>query len=151
MAHCYASPGLDNTAAAIRCYERALENDREGVAVQKLATLHKQRGERKEAAKYYLMNLNRIEEEGLTGQDAVEAMQYLAQYYKEEGELDAAQKYFERLLDYGPVNEQEDAKASLRAIQDEMAGAKAAEVAGTPAMSTPGSWGGSDVGITPPR
>lgn len=150
MAHCYASPGLDNTAAAIRCYERALENDKEGVAVQKLAMLHRQRGDKKEAAKYYLMNLNRIEEEGLTGQDAVEAMQYLALYYKEEGQLDTAQQYFERLLDYGPVNEQEDAKAALKAIQDLVA-AKAAEPDGTPGMSTPGSWGGSDMGITPPR
>ena len=147
MAHCYASPALGNTAAAIRCYERALENDREGVAVQQLAELHRKRGERREAAKYYNMNLARIEDEGLSGQDTVDAVQFLAQFYKEEGDLETAQKCYERLLDFGAVNGQTEAKASLRAIQDEMASLREAQAAGTPAMSTPGS----NMGITPPR
>jgi anaphase-promoting complex subunit 8 len=146
MAHCYASPALDNIPAAIRCYERALENDKEGVAVQQLATLHKKRGDKKEAAKYYRMNLGRIDEEGLNGQDAVEALQYLAQYHKEEGELDIASTYFERLLDFQGA--QEDAKSELRELQMEMTRAKENKAMGRSpgAMSTPGS----DMGITPP-
>ena len=146
LAHCYASPALSDTAAAIRCYERALKNDREGVAVAQLATLHKQRGETEAAAKYYKMNIDRIESEGLSGQDAVVAMQFLAQYHKSKGELETAQTYFERLLDFGQVLEQEDAKASLRSIQEEIQASRAAQVAGTPTMGTPGS----DMGITPP-
>lgn len=44
------------------------------------ALLHERRGERGEAAHYFRMNLQRIDEQGNAGQDAVEALQFLGQY-----------------------------------------------------------------------
>lgn len=149
IAQCFASPAVGNVAAAIACYERALPGDREGVAVAALAKLHAERGDAAAAARYYRMNLDRIDKEGLTGHaDALVALKFLAEYAKAGGDLGAAQSYYERLLDYGPATQQEDAKASLRAIQEEAAATRIAAAAGggAPTMMSPGS----DMGITPP-
>lgn len=46
------------------------------------AQLHDALGQRTAAAHYYARNLQRIDAEGLTGSDLVEALQYLAQHCK---------------------------------------------------------------------
>ena len=148
MGHCYASPALGQHEAAVRCYRRALPHDKEGVALRQLATLHEKMGQRKEAAYFYSLNLQRVEAEGQgAGQDAADALSFLAQYHREIGEFEASQQYYTRLLDYGLPQHREVAKESLREIQEAMAGAAAG--VGTPGggMSTPGSM---DMGMTPP-
>jgi len=146
MAHCYASPALAQTEAAIRCYRRALPHDKEGVAMRQLAALHAALGQKKEAAHYYALNLQRVEGEGQSsGQDALDALSFLASYYRETGEYEVSQQYYTRLLDYGMPQQRELAKESLREIQSMLA---ARAVGGTPGgMSTPGSM---DLGTTPP-
>lgn len=46
------------------------------------AKLHERLGQRSEAAHYHRFNLERIEGEGLSGQDAVEALTFLAGFHK---------------------------------------------------------------------
>lgn len=145
MAHCYATPALGAAPEAIRCYRRALPNDREGVALRQLASLHAAAGERREAAGYHRLNLARVTAEGaLAGQDAVDALTFLAQFAREEGDLEAAEGFYTRLLDYGGATQQlEEAKTSLREIRDAMAARGPAPRAGP----SPGS----DMGVTPPH
>ena len=95
-------------------------------------------GQRFEAAKYHRLNLERIEAEGASGQDCVEALSFLAAWHRELGELEAAEGYYTRLLDYGAAGK-EQAKASLREIRDLLA-----------AHGGGGGGGGSSVGgVTP--
>lgn len=147
LGHCYASTALEDYDLAIQCYKLALPHDNEGVALRALATIHRNRREKGEAAHYYKMNLERMEMEGLTGEDKVEALQFLAQYNKEAGELETAQKYYEQLLDYGAAHGREEAKASLKEIHSAMEDTRAVEMAVTPGMSV--STPGSDMGISP--
>lgn len=46
------------------------------------AKLHERLGQRAEAAHYHDLNLQRIDGEGLSGQDAVEALTFLADFHK---------------------------------------------------------------------
>ena len=46
------------------------------------AKLHDRLGQRPESAHYHKLNLDRIDAEGLSGQDAVEALTFLADYHK---------------------------------------------------------------------
>jgi hypothetical protein len=46
------------------------------------AKLHARLGQRMDAAFYHKMNLDRIDGEGASGQDAVDALTYLADYHK---------------------------------------------------------------------
>jgi anaphase-promoting complex subunit 8 len=64
MGQCYESEQLLMTVAAIRCYQRAVTwNDMEGIALAKLARLHRESGNEKAAAHYYRLNLTRLEKE----------------------------------------------------------------------------------------
>jgi len=118
MGQCYENDHLDMKEAAIRCYNRAVENnDREGIALSKLAKLHANRGERDAAAHYHRLNLKRLDHEqgGEASPDLVYALSFLATHAKECGDLATAESLCSRLLDHsGP--EKEDAKALLREI-----------------------------------
>jgi anaphase-promoting complex subunit 8 len=107
----------------VRCYRRALANDdREGIALAKLAKLHASMGQRDEAAHFHRLNLQRLDDDHAEGSELVEALQFLAQYAKECGRLQEAEKYCTRLLDFGgPAKEA--AKALLREIRTAAAGA----------------------------
>lgn len=50
--------------------------------VDNQAQLHDALGQQQAAAHYFALNLQRIDAEGLTGSDLVDALQYLAEYYK---------------------------------------------------------------------
>ncbi|KAL4446289.1 hypothetical protein ABPG77_003096 [Micractinium sp. CCAP 211/92] len=116
MGHCYQQEQLGLLDAAVRCHRRALPYDKEGIAVHELAKLHERLGQRDQAAHYHRQNLQRIDEEGISGQDAVEALTFLADYHKDLGDYDTAELYYTRLLDFG-AGSKEQAKSSLREIR----------------------------------
>jgi len=117
MGQCYEHEQLAMDEAAIQCYGRALDNDdREGIALHKLARLNAKLGHKTAAAELYERNLERLEEEDASdGADAVEALLYLGTHYKELGDFEEAELFCTRLLNLaGPAKE--DAKALLREI-----------------------------------
>ncbi|KAJ7534809.1 hypothetical protein O6H91_12G004500 [Diphasiastrum complanatum] len=117
MGQCYESEQLSMHDAAIRCYRRAVSNnDREGIALHKLAKLHNQLGQADQAAYYYKENLERMETDQSEGQDVVEALQFLAMHCKNQGLLEECERYCTRLMDYGG-KAKEDAKALFREIR----------------------------------
>ena len=129
MGQCYESEQLLMTVAAIRCYQRAVTwNDMEGIALAKLAKLHRESGNQKAAAHYYRLNLVRLENEGADTAEMVEALLFLANYYKRAERWRDAEACCTRLLDFaGP--EKQNAKALLREmhnIQDTRMAASAA-------------------------
>jgi anaphase-promoting complex subunit 8 len=123
IGQCYESEQLGCADAAVRCYRRALANDdREGIALAKLAKLHANMGQREEAAHFHRLNLQRLDDEHAEGAELIEALQFLAQYAKESGSLQEAEKYCTRLLDFGgPAKEA--AKGLLREIRTAAMGA----------------------------
>jgi anaphase-promoting complex subunit 8 len=123
IGQCYESEQLGRADAAVRCYRRALANDdREGIALAKLAKLHANMGQREEAAHFHRLNLQRLDDEHAEGAELIEALQFLAQYAKESGSLQEAEKYCTRLLDFGgPAKEA--AKGLLREIRTAAMGA----------------------------
>jgi anaphase-promoting complex subunit 8 len=129
MGQCYESEQLLMTVAAIRCYQRAVTwNDMEGIALAKLAKLHRESGNLKAAAHYYRLNLVRLEKEAPDSAETVEALLFLANYYKRAMRWRDAEACCTRLLDFaGP--EKQNAKALLREmhnIQDARAAGRAA-------------------------
>ena len=121
MGQCYESDQLRMFTSAIRCYQRAVANDeREGIALSKLATLHREKNE-KAAAHYYLLNLKRLDEESSGSVDSnekIDALEFLAQFYKKEGRYDEAEQACVRLLD-APGAAKHAAKALLREIHSQ--------------------------------
>lgn len=117
MGQCYENEQLQMNDSAIRCYRRAVSNnDREGIALHKLAKLHNQLGQTEQAAYYYKKNLERMETDQTEGSDIVDALLFLAQHCRNQNLLTEAEQYCTRLLDYGgPAKE--DAKALLRDIR----------------------------------
>uniref|UniRef100_A0A061QKZ3 Anaphase-promoting complex subunit 8 n=1 Tax=Tetraselmis sp. GSL018 TaxID=582737 RepID=A0A061QKZ3_9CHLO len=102
MGQCYENEQLRDNAAAIQCYKRAANNDdREGIALHKLAKIHERQGDFDTAAHYYTLNLKRIDEEGATGSDALVALSFLAQYHRDKADYAKAEHYCMRLLDFG--------------------------------------------------
>jgi len=110
---------LDMDHLAIKCYERAEANDdKEGIAVRKLAKLFEKSKEKHTAAKYYLKHLDRRMREGLMltipiaaggdldydgepcapTKDDQDALKFLVLYFRDEGRLDEAQIYAENFL-----------------------------------------------------
>lgn len=111
---------------AIKCYLRAEGNqDREGIALNKLAKLYKKMEDHKMAALYYKKVLERTEESDGSecteagtevGPDVVEALLYLAEYCKNDQNYEESVSYCNRLLDIGgPIRE--DAKSLLMEIE----------------------------------
>jgi anaphase-promoting complex subunit 8 len=83
IGQCYESEQLARVDAAVRCYRRALANDdREGIALAKLARLHSGLGQLDEAAHFYELNVRRLDEEGAEGAELLDALQFLAQHAK---------------------------------------------------------------------
>lgn len=117
MGQCYENENLQMHVAAIRCYRRAVSNnDREGIALHKLAKLHNHLKQTDQAAFYYKKNLERMENDQAEGPEIVEALLFLAQHCRNQDLLDEAEQYCTRLLDYGG-RAKEDAKALLRDIR----------------------------------
>jgi len=116
MAGCYKQ--LAHKQEAIQCYQRAEKNDdREGIALQELAKLFCDEGDKKQAAHYYKEMLKQRELHGeMAGQETQDALLFLADFCKSNGEFNEAQHYCSRLLDLGGP-EKEEAKALLRDIR----------------------------------
>lgn len=126
---------------AIRAYERAVaQEDTEGIATQKLATLYRQEGRMEEAAQCYLRHLelrylvtnanppssssssappptlDDIIQGVVVEAPEAEAMVFLAQYHKSHGEYDTSALMCSRLVEY-PGPEKEQAKGLLRDLR----------------------------------
>ena len=115
MGQCYESDQLRMFTSAIRCYQRAVANNEgEGIALAKLAMLHREKNP-KAAAHYYILNLKRLDKEDLESAEKHEALEFLAHYYMKEQRLQEAEAACARLLDVsGPARHA--AKALLREI-----------------------------------
>jgi anaphase-promoting complex subunit 8 len=119
---------------AIRAFERAVaQEDTEGVATQKLATLYRQENREEEAAQCYLRHLELrylvtspapvdhptldviVQGVALEAIEA-EALLFLAQYHRSHGEFDVAALLCSRLVEY-PGPEKEHAKGLLRDLR----------------------------------
>lgn len=147
MGQCYESDQLQMKVAAIRCYQRAVTwNDQEGIALGKLAKLHRDSGNHKAAAHYYRLNLVRLENEGADTADMVEALLYLANFYKRSQMYRDAEACCMRLLDFaGPAKQ--DAKALLREIHNLAGGSGGGgDPAGGRAEAAGGGGGGGSGG-----
>ena len=123
---------------AIRAYERAIkEDDTEGVATQRLATLYKQMGDEEKAARCYMRHLElryQVTNPAASAEEAVpknidtllqglalesqeaEACLFLASYHQKHAEYDTAMVFCSRLLDY-PGPEKDMAKGMLRELK----------------------------------
>ncbi|KAF6159826.1 hypothetical protein GIB67_032910 [Kingdonia uniflora] len=116
MAHCYEAEHLRMLEDAIKCYKRAANcNDREAIALHRLAKLHKELGRDEEAAFYYKKDIEKMENEEREGPNMVEALLFLATHCRTYNMLKESKVYCNRLLDYnGP--ERETAKSILRGM-----------------------------------
>eukprot|EP00698_Gefionella_okellyi_P022650 TRINITY_DN7533_c0_g1_i1.p1 TRINITY_DN7533_c0_g1~~TRINITY_DN7533_c0_g1_i1.p1 ORF type:complete len:528 (+),score=97.38 TRINITY_DN7533_c0_g1_i1:42-1625(+) len=115
MAGCYEA--MSRPQDAIKCFERAVQHsDREGVALNKLARLHKLVGDSKAAARYFKLHLEMATRENLEGDEVSDALLYLAQHAFENGAWQEAESYCLRLLDC-PGAQREEARALLQRIQ----------------------------------
>jgi len=124
MAHCY--DFMERKPEALKCYEKAHRcGDRERMALPRLARLHKDLGDREQAAAYYKQMLPQSVQGGnwypkasgggLTT-EAVEALKFLMVYFREEGKLVECQTCAHQLLDTaGP--ERDEAKAVLQEVR----------------------------------
>ncbi|KMS64828.1 hypothetical protein BVRB_042250, partial [Beta vulgaris subsp. vulgaris] len=106
---------LDLIDDAIRCFRRAEANDdREGVAVAKLAKLYAAANETKKAVHYYKKLLAKFDDQHRStsrdpelapvcgaslSADAVEALLFLSEYYKSVGKLTEAEHCCSRLME----------------------------------------------------
>lgn len=105
MAQCYETEQVSMLEEAIKCYKRAANcNDREAIALHKLAKLHCDLDKAEEAAFYYSKDLERMELEEREGPNMVEALMFLSHHCKSQRRFDEAEIYCTRLLDFaGPV------------------------------------------------
>ncbi|CAK9018974.1 unnamed protein product [Durusdinium trenchii] len=128
MAQCYDLMG--RKVEALRCYEKAHRcGDQERMALPRLARLHRDLGQRRQAAAYYTQMLEQnglgdvgagpLQPVGLST-EVVEALRFLMAYTTEEGCWEDAEAYAMRLLDTsGP--EKDEAKAMLRKLRQRAA------------------------------
>merc|ERR1712113_235602 len=125
MAQCYEN--MDRKAEALKCYEKAHRcGDRERMALPRLARLHQDLGDRKQAAAYYSQMLNQNTQGAGLHQKAsggfgmspevVEALKFLMVFYRDIGKLAECEECAARLLDTaGP--EKDEAKTMLRELR----------------------------------
>merc|ERR1712217_488028 len=124
MAQCY--DFMDRKSEALKCYEKAHRcGDRERMALPRLARLHQDLGEVRQAAAYYSQMLAQNTQGsgypktsggcGLST-EVVEALKFLMVFYRDEGNLAECEECAARLLDTsGP--EKDEAKAVLRDLR----------------------------------
>ena len=113
LANCYET--LGKNAEAIQCYLRADTNqDREGIALLKLAKLYEKDKKDETALTYYKRNLLRRDTYRLGGDETVETLKALALLCKRLGRLDEAEKLALRLFDHS--HGKDDAKMLLKEI-----------------------------------
>ena len=93
LANCYQN--LDKKQEAIKCYIRADRHiDREGIALNKLALLHLELGDKPAAAKFYTQFVEKRhgDEDGENrdnlSQDEAKALLFLATFHKENEDYD---------------------------------------------------------------
>lgn len=109
---------------AIKCYERAEGNqDREGIAVNKLGRLCERLGDRSRAAYYFERLVKRRDATVQSGDttatldaDTMNALLFLGRYYRDARMLAKAEECLQRLLDCGGA-EKESAKRILTEIR----------------------------------
>lgn len=129
MAQCY--DNMERKIEALKCYEKAHRcGDRERMALPRLARLHQDLGDRRQAAAYYGQMLAqsppgarhpRASGGGLST-EAVEALRFLMAFHREEGRLAECEACAAQLLDTaGP--ERDEAKATLRDLRATSEGA----------------------------
>lgn len=112
MSECYKK--LGKLAEAKKCSERANRfNDKEGIALNKLAKLHLESGDLEAAAACFEMNLQR--KRPAENEETAQALHFLAKFAKEKGRYDQAIAYARNLHDYF-VQEREEAGALIREI-----------------------------------
>ncbi|CAM9358434.1 unnamed protein product [Ascophyllum nodosum] len=139
---------LGKRGEAISTYERATANDdREGVAVERLAKLYSAEGKKEKAARCFEEILAKAARGGSVNTTAIEdAMVFLCYYYKTKGDFKKTSKMAHGLLDFTGTS-REEALAVLREIRSIMearqqqggprsAGASAG-IATTPSPFTP--------------
>jgi anaphase-promoting complex subunit 8 len=127
---------LLRTEDAIRAYERALEqDDTEGVATQKLASLYRSERQDEKAAQCYFrhlelryqvthpmtasagpVSLDTLLQGLVVDSPEAEALLFLAKYHKDHWEFETAKLLCSRLMEY-PGPEKEEAKALLREVK----------------------------------
>lgn len=123
MAQCY--DNMDRKPEALKCYEKAHRcGDRERMALPRLARLHQDLGDRRQAAAYYSQMLAQNTQGtwhpktsgGGLSTEVVEALKFLMVFYREEGKLVECEACAAQLLDTaGP--EKDEAKAMLRDLR----------------------------------
>merc|ERR1740121_499269 len=123
MAQCY--DFMDRKAEALKCYEKAHRcGDRERMALPRLARLHQDLGDRRQAALYYSQMLSqsapgpwypKASGSGLST-EVVEALRFLMVFYREEGNLAECEACATQLLDTSG-SEKDEAKAMLRDLR----------------------------------
>jgi anaphase-promoting complex subunit 8 len=116
---------LSRLADAARAYERMNAcDDREGMALSKLASLYERMAREspsdrleysKMAAHYYAQNLSRRDSEGMGGAETAASLLYLARYAVAQKQYANAEQLCMRLLDYSAVDK-DSAKDLLREI-----------------------------------
>ena len=124
MGNCYDKMVPENGTGArrraLRCFRRAQALDpRDGAVLTTLSRMHEQFDELDEAAHFYVLNLQRMDEEELgAGEERMEACLFLATHARRAGRLDEAEEYAQRLLDAAyPRMVRERAATILREVR----------------------------------
>jgi anaphase-promoting complex subunit 8 len=125
MAQCY--DFMDRKNEALKCYEKAHRcGDKEKMALPRLARLHQDLGDRRQAAAYYSQMITQSSPSPLSktpktsgsglSTEVVEALKFLMVFHREEGNLAECEACASQLLDTaGP--EKDEAKAMLRDLR----------------------------------
>ena len=128
---------LKKSDYAISSYKRAYSHqDQEGIAAFKLGKLYSQKivkagrdsKARHLAAKYFEKHVEICDELGVHGHGYskyAESLLFLGRYHFEEGNFEAAESQCRKLLDTGSHQENEEAKALLKDIQQRQHGSSA--------------------------
>lgn len=128
MAQCY--DFMERKTEALKCYEKAHRcGDRERMALPRLARLHQDLGDRRQAASYYGQLLAQSTpgswcpkaSGGGLSTEVVEALKFLMVFYKEEGKLTECEACASKLLDTGGP-EKDEAKAMLQELRSSTEG-----------------------------
>eukprot|EP00892_Ulva_mutabilis_P012694 jgi/Ulvmu1/9798/UM056_0038.1 len=102
MGQCYSHDHLKLYDAAAKCYRRAVTSgDHENIVLHKLAELYKLMNQHEAAFSCYKQNLEHIDQQNSTGQDAVDALTFMAEFCLRKRRFPDAETYAMRLQDFG--------------------------------------------------